>query len=307
MLLRHLEYLVALAEEKHFARAAERCSISQSTLSAALRALEDEIGVAIVERGNRYVGFTREGDVALRWARRLLDDERALHQEVDAARGVLAGALRVGVIPSATAISPLLTATFVCDHPQVRILEREGTSSEILRAIAALECDAAITYIDNEPLAHVRTHSVYAESYVLVTPADHPLALVASVPWERLASIPLCLLETGMQNRRIIDGVFASLGVTATVAIETNSMMATLGYLRSGNVAGIVPRSYARWRDGEPRIHVAPLVEPYIEKTVGIVIADREPMPALLEAFWRHAQTVSSNLDVARNVLPESA
>lgn len=81
MQIRQLEYLVALAHEKHFARAAERCNVSQPALSLALKQIEAELGVAIVQRGNRFLGLTREGDIVLKWAQRLLLDEETLKQE----------------------------------------------------------------------------------------------------------------------------------------------------------------------------------------------------------------------------------
>ena len=119
MLIRQLEYLVALASERHFARAAERCGVSQPTLSAALRQLEGDLGTAIVERGTRFRGFTADGEVVLSWARRMLADEVGMRQELDASRGTLKGRLRLGVIPSTNAVVPYLSASFASEHPEV--------------------------------------------------------------------------------------------------------------------------------------------------------------------------------------------
>ena len=85
--IRQLRYLAALAREQHFARAAEACGIAQSTLSSALKQLEAELGVPVVERGNRFLGLTPEGERVLAWAQRILADVDALQQELAAARG----------------------------------------------------------------------------------------------------------------------------------------------------------------------------------------------------------------------------
>jgi DNA-binding transcriptional LysR family regulator len=290
MLHRHLAYLVALANEEHFARAAEACNISQPTLSAALRQLEEEFGTAIVERGNRFRGFTPQGEIVLRWARRMLADERSLKEELGAAKGRLIGRLRLGVIPSASSLPPGLTTTFIARHPLVAIEQTEMTSNEILRSLAAFELDAGLTYVDNEPLDHVRAQPVEEERYVLVLPRSSPLASQATIGWREAAEVPLCLLRPTMQNRRIYDAAFATAGVRANVVVEPHSMMGELCYLRSG-LASIMPDAMLPWIETIPDVRAIPLVEPEVTKTVGLVVADR-PLPALVEAFWDHVRSV---------------
>jgi DNA-binding transcriptional LysR family regulator len=289
MLIRQLEYLVALANERHFARAAERCGVSQPTLSAALRQLEDDLGTAIVERGTRFRGFTADGEIVLTWARRMLADEVGLRQELDAARGSLKGRLRVGVIPSTNAVVPHLSASFASAHPDVSIDETETTSIEILRKLAAYELDAGITYVNNEPLEHVRALAIYDEQYVALIPETSPFAGLDSVTWEQLATVPLCLMHRDMQNRRIYDAAFASVGCTPDVRVEVSSMMAMLAYLEAGSLGAIVPSTLRPWLR-VPGMRTAAIVQPTLSKAVGLVIADRSPLPALVEAFWQHVE-----------------
>lgn len=289
-MIRQLQYLVALAREEHFARAAESCGVSQPTLSAALRQLEEDLGTAIVERGNRFRGFTAEGEVVLRWARRILADERSLKQDLDASRGILGGRLRLGVIPSANAIAPRLTTSFARQHPLIAIDETESTSDEILRNLSIFDLDAAITYIDNEPLERVRALPISIERYVLVLPESSPLAELSAVSWAQAATLPLCLLRPDMQNRRIFESVFAEARVTPVVRVEVSSMMAKQCYLESGYWSSIMPENLTHRLDGLPGMRVVPLVEPEITKTVGLVIAHRDPIPALIQAFWTHVE-----------------
>jgi DNA-binding transcriptional LysR family regulator len=292
LLLRQLEYLVALAHEKHFAHAAERCEISQPALSLALKQLESELGVAIVERGNRFRGFTQEGEIVLKWARRVLADEETLKQELRLRSASLSGRLRLGVIPSATSTSSLLSTSFVREHPGVSISDVEMTSTDILRALMSFELDAGITYIDNEPLEHVRTHAIGKEEYVLVTPADSPLAGRSTVTWTEVATLPLCLLHRDMQNRRIIEAIFESVGVRPNARIETNSMISKYCYLRAG-WSTIMPRSFVEWLAPPAGLHIARIIEPSVVKTVGLVIVDRTPVPPLLLGFWGHVERES--------------
>jgi DNA-binding transcriptional LysR family regulator len=289
-MMKQLRYLLALAREEHFSRAAQSCGVAQPTLSAALRHLEEELGTAIIERGNRFRGFTPEGQVVLRWARRMLADERSLKLDVEASRGMLSGRLRLGVIPSANASVPQLTSSFARENPLVMIEEIEATSINVLRDLAIFDLDAAITYIDNEPLERVRTIPIAVECYVLVLPESSPLAQLDRITWAQAATLPLCLLRPDMQNRRIIDSAFASVGGPPAVRVQVNSMMAKLCYLQSGYWSSIMPQSLISWLQALRGVRVVPLVEPEIAKTLGLVIADRDPIPTLIRAFCQHVE-----------------
>src|SRR5262245_66364924 len=108
--IRQLQYLVALAREKHFTRAAKACNVTQPTLSGRIRQLEQELGVPIVERGQRFHGLTREGERVLKWAQVILDNWTSMQQEIDALRhafGALSGRLSIAVIPSALPMAAL--------------------------------------------------------------------------------------------------------------------------------------------------------------------------------------------------------
>ena len=107
MFIRQLEYLVTLAREKHFARAAEACHVSQPALSSAIRTLEAELGLVIVERTRRFVGFTEDGERVLGWARQTLASLQNMRQDASAAQVRLIGTLRIGAIPT---VMPVTTS-----------------------------------------------------------------------------------------------------------------------------------------------------------------------------------------------------
>src|SRR6185295_19680299 len=95
-----LEFIIALAQEQHFGRAAEACNVSQPTLSAGIKQLEDNFGVMLVQRGSRFRGFTPEGERVLEWARRIVSDARSMRQELLSLKGDPSGHLRIGAIPT---------------------------------------------------------------------------------------------------------------------------------------------------------------------------------------------------------------
>jgi DNA-binding transcriptional LysR family regulator len=289
MLLRHLEFLSALARERHFARAAQVCDVSQPALSGAIRQLEEELGVAIVERGNRFLGLTREGEVVLAWARKTLAERDVLLQEIAAATGHLRGRLRLGVVPTVIPVMPDLCAGLAAEHPDVTLIERSMTSIDIMNALHDFELDAGITYLDGEPLGNVRALPLLRERYVLVTPLGGPFDGAPSVTWTEAARLPLCLQEPRMQNRRILDAVFAEANVQPAVGLETNSIFAVCAHVRRGTWSSIVPEVFVPWIAPAP-VAVIPLVDPVVIKSIGLVVAERTAPSPVVAAFWAHCE-----------------
>src|ERR1700722_426922 len=143
MITRHLQYLTALARERHFARAAAACNVSQPTLSAGIKQLEESLGVLLVERGQRYVGLTPEGERALAMAQRVLADYDSLKQELSEMREGLVGRLRIGAIPVTLPIVSLLTTPFIERHGRTSIVIRSQTSIDIQRGLDDFSLDDA--------------------------------------------------------------------------------------------------------------------------------------------------------------------
>src|SRR5246127_3851844 len=164
-----LEFIIALAREQHFGHAAEACNVSQPTLSAGIKQLEDTFGVLLVQRGSRFRGFTPEGQRVLEWARRIVGDARAMRQDMDALKRGLVGHLRIAAIPTALAMSAMLTTPYRAKHSEVRFTILSRTSIQTLNHLENLEVDAGLTYLDNEPLGRVKMVPLYHEEYRLLT------------------------------------------------------------------------------------------------------------------------------------------
>ncbi len=296
--IRQLRYLVSLARERHFARAAEACGVAQPTLSAGLRHLEENLGVMVVERGNRFKGLTPEGERVLAWAQRILADCDALEQELIGARKRLAGRISIGVIPSALAMVARLTSAVVTAHPGVGVRLLSRSSIDIQRGLDDFELHAGITYLDNEPLTHVRSQPLYAERYVLLVRPDRVAGARTGIGWSEVAQLPLCLLVPEMQNRRIVDAAFAKAGVTPAPVVETDSIAALVNHVREAGLAAIVPDHLVTRLGLDATLSAVPLTAPELVHSVGLVIADRVPMPPFVAALWNAAQTIGGTTPV---------
>lgn len=288
--IRQLRYLVALAREKHFARAAETCGVAQPTLSAGLRHLEEDLGVLVVERGNRFKGLTPEGERVLGWAQRILADCDALEQELVGVRKELRGRITLGVIPSALAMVAPLTSALLARQPGLGIRLLSRSSVDIQRGLDDFELHAGITYLDNEPLAHVRSRPLYQERYVLLSARGRGLDDRAAIGWAEAAKLPLCLLVPEMQNRRIVNAAFAAAGCQPTPVVETDSVAALINHVRETRLVAIAPDRLAeRLGIGADLVSVR-LEAPDLVHTVGLVVPDREPTPPFVAALWAAAQ-----------------
>ena len=281
-----LEYVVALARERHFGRAAERCGVSQPTLSAGLKQLEDALGILLVKRSSRFIGFTPEGERVLAWAHRLVGDARAMRQDVSAMKHGLNGHLRLAVIPSALPTVPGLTTPFAARHPAVRFTVVSRTSDEVLRRVDRFEADAGVTYLDADGLAHVRTVPLYYERYRFVVSRGAVAPGTGSMSWADAGHAALCLLTPDMQNRRNIDRVSRSLGVDLAPKLETDSVLVLLAHVRTGRWASIVPAALLDVMCLPDDIAALPLVAPEVAHLIGLVVPDRNPMTPLVQALF---------------------
>ena len=288
-----LEFIIALAREQHFGRAAEACNVSQPTLSAGIKQLEDTFGVLLVQRGSRFRGFTPEGERVLQWARRIVGDSRAMRQDIDALKRGLAGHIRIAAIPTALAMTAMLTTPYRAKHPEVRFSIVSKTSIEVLRLLENLEVDAGLTYLDNEPVGRVNTVPLYLEEYRLLTSPAGVLGNRDSVSWAEVGQVPLCLLTPDMQNRRIIDGLLRSAGREPSPTLESNSMIVLFAHVRTGKWASIMPAKLAETLGLTDNVRAIPIVEPSATHEVGLVVPHREPMTPLIAALVAEARTLA--------------
>jgi LysR family hydrogen peroxide-inducible transcriptional activator len=278
--LRQLRYLVALADHGHFARAAETCSVTQSTLSVGIQELESRLGAALVERRGRRTLLTPLGEEIAGRARALLADATDLVETAKSAREPLTGTIRLGVIPT---VSPYLLPRILPDlrrrYPKLRLYLTEDQSDRIAAGLEEGRLDALLLALPYE-LPGAETMALFRDPFVFACPEDHPLAHENLVSVERLADESLLLLQDGhclsdqaiaacrLADRRgrapfaatslptLIQMVDNGLGVTLLpeLAIASGAIEGTS--IRACPLAGDPPpgRDIAlAWRRGSPR------------------------------------------------------
>lgn len=288
-----LEMFLAVAKERHFGRAAASLGITQPTLSAGIKQLEEQLGVLLVFRGSRFGGLTPEGQSALVWARRIVGDTRQLREEMRATRHGLSGQLRIAVIPTALTWAARISARFGAAHPNVGMTILSRTSVEILQMMDDLDVDAGISYLDNEPLGRVSTVSLYDERYMLVCGADSPLAGQDRIAWSDLAGHRLCLLTGDMQNRRIINRNLIEAGVTPQATVESSSTVVLVAHVLEGGWITILPEDIAAFLTQGKPLRTIPLDGDGASHSVGLVAPWREPHTPVLEALLAEARRMA--------------
>lgn len=238
MNLRDLQYFIAVAETLHFGRAAERCFVSQPTLSGQLKKLEGELGVVLFERTNKSVAITPIGEQMLVHARKAVTEATAMADLARAHKDPLAGPLRVGAIPTLSPyLMPLILAPLRRDYPQTRLVLSEEITEVLLRRLAAREIDAALVAspVDDPLLESV---DLFDEPFWLAHPRDSALYDHDEISQQDLDSLDLLLLADGHclarqvmalchRERRADAGDMADLGAAS---LETLLQMVGAGF-----------------------------------------------------------------------------
>lgn len=295
MISRKYLYLIALAREKHFGRAATACHISPSTLSAAIRDIELELGVAVVNRGRTFAGLTREGQCVVEHAVRLASTAEGLRQELRSLREELTGHLKLGVIPTALTVVASLTAAFAREHPHVNLEVRSLGTGEILKRMQQFDIDAGIMYVESGMQQQLFTLPLWEEQHVFLCPLDSELAEREEITWYEATHTPLCLLTPDMQNRKMIDALFSQLGYSAEPSLETNSIISMLAHVSAGGWSAILPENVLELIGVPTGVKVLPLIEPNFSAQTGLVVAGREPWSPLLSALIKTAQQLKDS------------
>lgn len=289
MSIRRLLYLATLAEEGHFGRAAEKCHISQPTLSSSIRQFEEDLGIQIVKRGHRFSGLTQEGLRVLEYAKRVLAEQEKLTEDINFMRTGLAGKLRIGVIPTALPISALVTSNFGKEHAGVTIEVVTRSAPDILLGLENYDLDLGISYLDEASSANVLELELYRENLALLTPTAGPFGARNEVTWQEVAEFPLVLLSRDMQNRRVIDKTFATLGCDVRPQIESNSLINLAAHVRSGAWSAVVPGECFAFCSTPPGTRLVRLSEPEVSQKIGLQMADTAHPSVVTKNFFNSA------------------
>src|SRR6202158_4704135 len=286
MLFRQLEYFVAVARERHFARAADACYVSQPALSASIAKLERELNVTLINRGHNYEGLTPEGERLVVWARRILAEQEAFKAEVAAVRSGITGTLRLGTEPTASTTLAPPVAAFCAAHPLAKVqVDSRLSTTELHRQLREFELEAAIAHFDPEDQASLQCLPLYEERYVLLASGDQLLPQGSTMRWADAAQLPLALLTPDMRIRQVIDNAFAESGVVVNPQVEKEPAGSLYAQVGLGTWASIVPHTWLRAMPVIGTIRAVRLVEPDARAQVSVAIHAATPGSVVARAF----------------------
>jgi DNA-binding transcriptional LysR family regulator len=286
VLLRQLEYFVAVARERHFARAAESCYVSQPALSTSIAKLERELSVTLIHRGQNFEGLTPEGERLVVWAKRVLAEHDALKAEAAAMRSGISATLRLGTGPTVSTTAALPVAAFCALHPLagVKVCSRLS-STELLRQLRNFELDAAIAHFGPDDQSGLEVVALYEEQYVLLVSGEQLVPTVKTITWAEAAQLPLALLTPDMRFRQFIDKAFASSGAVASPQVETDSVASLYAHVATGAWASVVPHTWLRAMPVTGAARAIRLVEPDTRAQISMAIHAATPGSVAARAF----------------------
>jgi len=284
MFLRQFQYVVALEQEGHFGRAAERCNVSQPTLSSGIKHLEEELGMPIILRHQKFQGFTDEGLRIVEWSKRLLADRSAMMEELAIMRNTIHGRLRIGAMPMSSPLLPIFSRLFNERHPSVQIDIQFLGLDQMTLGLTNFELDVGITYLDQQPLERFMTMPLYEDRLSLLLPDNDWLSDKNTVSWKEAAKLPLCLLSPFMHERGIMDQAFASADCRPRPQMESNSIFQLAFHVMSGEVATIVPGNFTQANNAFKGTREKVLRRPIISQKIGLVWAKGTPIQPMAKA-----------------------
>ena len=292
MTLQDLRYVVALAETRNFARAAEACYVSQPTLSTQIRKLEDELGLALFERTNKRVMPTSAGSGLIAQARVVLEEAEKLQQMAQQSLDPMAGMLRLGVIPTlGPYLLPHLVPQLREDYPQLQLYLREDLTGNLIDRLRTGSLDAILAALPVHADG-LELIELFREPFVMALPKDSPLAGKAEVVETDLMGVPLLLLEDGHCLR---DQALAVCGLPQPRGIEDfrGSSLETLRQMVATGVgctllpalAADTPGTGGTSPAGERLIELRPFAAPVPYRAIGLAARRGFPRMEMVRAF----------------------
>jgi LysR family hydrogen peroxide-inducible transcriptional activator len=293
--LKDLRYLVAVADQRHFGRAAARCFVSQPTLSAQLKKLEESLGVQLIERAPNNVSLTAAGEQIVARARRIIEASEEVVALAAAKRDPLAGRLRVALLPTiGPYLLPHVMRAIRKELPRLELRLYEQQTAPMLEKLREGELDLGILALPVE-LAGLEARELYREAFTVAVPERHPLAAREAVRAADLKGETLLLLEEGHCLRDQALEVCARAGVSESGVFRATSLETLRQMVAAGAGVTLLPELASRGAYGDARgVQVRPFVRPAPVRRVGAVWRKTTPRRAAIDAVARliaaHAQ-----------------
>ena len=264
-------YLVSLEEHKHFSRAAQACHITQPALSNALKSLEEEMGVKIVNRGRNYEGLTAEGKRVLASAYQVLHEIGKLKSEISSQKSAPIGKIIIGSIPSTLPVASQFAASIFEEFDGLKPIVRSMTSHDLELSLENLSVDIAFGYTER-PTVHtqeLRVISQYEEKYFFIKRSSDSFGPIS---WKEAARSKLSLLTSEMHNRKLIDIFFKKNNIEIEPVMQTDSIFSLLLSVQSSELATILSGPTAKFAKTNKELSVRELTDPAESTAIGIMI-----------------------------------
>lgn len=283
--VRQLRYLVALADLRHFTRAAEQEHISQPALSQQIRRLEVEVGLPLVERTTRRVRLTEPGRLLVVRARRILAELEAAEAELGELKGVRAGRLTIGATSTLGPIDlSLLLATYNERYPGVDLTVREGPSGDLARMVRDDEVDVAFLSVTEQmERAELSLHPLIEEEVVAVLPPRHRLASREEIAMADLKGERFVSFGANTRLRELLESAAQEAGFTPQIAFESDAVARGRGMVARGLGVALLPMSDAGV--GPEDVAVVRLTEPRLTRDVTLVWRSGRRLSPAAQAF----------------------
>jgi DNA-binding transcriptional LysR family regulator len=304
MFLRQFQYLVAVAQEEHFGRAARSCHVSQPSLSSGIKQLELELGVPIFlrGRGQRFHGLTPEGEHVARWARQVISDCSAMRDEIDAMQNNLRGNLRVGSMPSMSPVLPVLVQLVRQRHPGVQVDVQFIGNDAMKLGLNNFSLDVGVTYMDTADLGRRNALPICTERLSLLVPDTEPFHNRTTMSWKEAADLPLAMLRASMHERRFVNQVFAQVGCQPAPKVESESILHLMFQVQFTELCTIIPSYFTRMPGLRPGTKALDLVDPVVSQEVGLFWAGGETIMPMANALVAIVKNLNKTGELRRRL-----
>lgn len=289
--IKQLKFLIALDQTRHFGQAAALCHITQPTLSMRLRNLEEELDLVLVERGQRFEGFTEAGERILAWARTLLAAHDGLQAEAASCRGQVVGSLRLGSVPLASFNPMALLLPLREKFPELQFQLSSSTSEQIVDGLSRNQLDLGICYLDQVNSSFFDVIELGTTTMGLLHDTRHYQFEQSELAWDELGDLPLGLLSKGMHYRQSLDLSFRSRGLAPLAVLESDSTFQLIQAITSGMCCAVMPLNCGL-EDLSEHMRITPISEASVLSPVGLLLRRSEPRSAIAEQCFNQARTV---------------
>lgn len=288
MELRQLEYFMAVCEELHFTKAAEKLNIAQPTLSQQIKILEGEVGKPLFDRIGKKTAITEAGKILLKHSKQVFYELEQAEAAIGELNGLERGSLTIGsLLTCMNYLLPPAIVQFKERYPNIRLSVQGLRADEIEQSILENELDLGFTFLPSER-DDLETIPLHTEELALAVPTSHPLALETAVNFDSISRVPTILMPSDYQLRQRIDGYCGNSGVTVNPTLELTTLESITQMVAKGVGVTILPLPYLEHLNHEG-ITIVKLLNPTPQREIGIMYRKDKFMCTATRTFIREA------------------